>query len=253
MIKMNFIKPLGRWKWISGVIFTFCVGCVPAASEPIQIQTLEVIPSPTSLITATPTDEVVMVSTQTSTPTQEIIPSPTSQITATSTDEVLALLVHDPDVQTGLDEVDQVINTVLEGDINEIRERIKFTTAGCTHVDGLGGPPKCNEDESEGTMVEVLPILGSEGHFIRRSEIHEWQGIDVTGLYAVYLVSENAFTDKDYPAGAYGIIFRTKMPNFIVIYQVENGSIVRIDSRVGSPPDINFEREAEEFILPPPS
>lgn len=179
--------------------------------------------------------------------------TPTRPPIATPTDEVLGVLVHDADIRTGLDEVDQIIDMVLAGDINEFRQRIKFTTSGCTHEMALGGPPKCREGESEGALVEVLPFLGPEGHFLRRDELNEWQGIDVAGLYSVYRVSDEAFSDKDYPAGEYGIVFRTKSPNFIVTLQVENGSILRIDSLFGTPPEINFERDAQEIILPPPN
>ena len=174
--------------------------------------------------------------------------------TATPTDEVLGVLVHDSDSRTGLDEVDQIIDIALTGDINEFRQRIKFTTSGCTHVMALGGPPNCKEGESEGALVEVLPFLGpGEGSHLRRDELNNWQGIDVAGLYAVYRVSDEAYSDKDYPAGEYGIVFRTKDPNIIVTLQVDNGRILRIDTSFGTSPEINFERDAEEIILPPPN
>jgi hypothetical protein len=174
-----------------------------------------------------------------------------TQNTAAPTDEVLGVLVHDADVRTGLDEVDQIIDIVLAGDINEFRQRINFTTSGCTHEMALGGPPKCREGESEGTLVDVLPFLGPEGHFLRSDEINDWQGIDADGLYAVYRVSDEAFSDMDYPTGEYGIVFRTKDPNTLVTLQVENGSILRIDTDFGTPPEINFEGDAQEIILPP--
>jgi hypothetical protein len=184
--------------------------------------------------------------------------TPTLPPTATPTDEVLGVLVHGvlvhyADILTGLDEVDQIIDMVLAGDFNEFRQRIKFTTSGCTHEMALGGPPKCREGESEGALVEVLPFLGPEGHFLRRDELNNWQGIDVAGLYAVYRVSDEAFSSQDYPTGEYGIVFRTKDPQDIVTLQVENGSILRIDSDFGIPPEINFERNAQEIILPPPN
>jgi hypothetical protein len=67
----------------------------------------------------------------------------------------------------------------------------------------------------------------------------------------VYRVSDEAFSDENYPAGEYGIVLRTESPNIIVTLQVENGSILRIDSRFGTPPEMNFERDAQEIILPP--
>jgi hypothetical protein len=197
----------------------------------------------------------------TATPTRRPAATPTRRPAATPTDEVSGVLDHDADTRTGLDEVDQVIDIVLAGDMNEFRQRIRFTTSGCTHVMALGGPPSCREGESEGTLVEVLPFLGSEGSHLRRDEINEWQGIDVAGLYAVYRVSDEAYSSQDYPAGEYGIVFRTKYPQDIVTLQVENGSILRIDSTfimqidsdIGIPPELNFERDAEEIILPPPN
>ena len=187
--------------------------------------------------------------------------TPTRRPATTPTDEVSGVLVHDADTRTGLDEVDQIIDIVLAGDINQFRQRIRFTTSGCTHVMALGGPEKCREGEAEGTLVEVLPFLGSEGSHLRRDEINEWQGIDVAGLYAVYRVSDEAYSTQDYPAGEYGIVFRTIYPHDIVTFQVENGSILRVDSTFimeidsdfSIPPELIFERKAQEIILPPPN
>ena len=248
---MNVNKTLRRWKWISGVMLILCLGCAPIASISSPTQTQEIILSPTSHKTATRTEEVPTVSAPTQ--TQEITPSPTTQITATPTDEVLGVLVHDADIRTGLDDVDQIIDIVLAGDINDFRQRIKFTISDCTHEIALGGPEKCREGEAEGTLVEVLPFLGSEGHFLRRDELNEWQGIDAVGLYAVYRVSDEAYSDKDYPAGEYGIVFSTKDPHEIVTLRVENGRILRVDYHFGTPPEVNFERDAQEIILPTPN
>lgn len=179
--------------------------------------------------------------------------TPTRLPNATPKDDVLEGLVHDADSRTGLEEVDQIIDLVLAGDINEFRQSINFTSSGCTHVMALGGPVNCREGEAEGTLVAVLPFLGAgEGSQLRRDELNNWQGIDAAGLYAVYRVSDEAYSSKDYPAGEYGIVFRTKDPNTIVTLQVKNGSILRIDSLFGTPPEIDFESVAKEIILPSP-
>jgi hypothetical protein len=146
-------------------------------------------------------------------PTGTPIPRPN----VTPTDEgsgvlVDGILVHHADIRTGLNEVDQIIDVVLAGDMNQLRQRIKFTTTGCTHVMALGGPEKCREGETEGALVEVLPFLGAEGSQLRRDELNNWQGIDVAGLYAVYRVSGEAYSSKDYLAGEFGIFFITKDP-----------------------------------------
>jgi hypothetical protein len=166
---------------------------------------------------------------------------------------VNGVLVHYADIETGLDGVDQIIDIILAGNSSEFSQRVRFTTSACTHEMALGGPEKCREGEAEGTLVEVLPFLGPEGQFLRRDEINEWQGIDVAGLHAVFRVSDQAYSSKDYPAGEYGIVFRTKDPQTIVTLQVENGRILRVDSSFGTPPELNFERDAAEIILPPPN
>ncbi len=178
---------------------------------------------------------------------------------ATATEKVSGVLipevlVHNADIRTGLDDVDQIIDIVLAENMNEFRKKIKFTASGCTHVMALGGPEKCRVGEAEGTLVEVLPFLGvGEGSHLRRDELNNWQGIDAAGLYAVYRVSDEAYSSKDYPVGEYGIAFQTIDPYTIVTLQVENGNILRIDSDFGIPPEINFERVAQEIILPPPN
>ncbi|UCD98321.1 MAG: SH3 domain-containing protein [Chloroflexota bacterium] len=177
--------------------------------------------------------------------------TPAEEVSGVMVHEVL---VHQADVRTGLDEVDQIIDVVLAGDRNAFRQKIKFTTTGCTHVMALGGPENCREGEAEGTLIEVLPFLGpGEGSQLRRDEIGNWQGLDIAGLYTVYRLSDEAYSTEDYPAGEYGIVFRSKDPNTLVTLQVENGAILRIDFTFGTPPELDFERNAEEIILAPPN
>ena len=57
-------------------------------------------------------------------------------------------------------ELDPVISAVLSNDLEARRALIHFTTAGCTNAQGLGGPPKCEPGQTEGTPVQYLPILG---------------------------------------------------------------------------------------------
>jgi hypothetical protein len=191
--------------------------------------------------------------------------TPTRRPVATPTDEdsgmlVNGVLVHDADTRTGLEDIDQIINITLAKDMNEFRRRINFTASGCTHVMALGGPEKCKEGEAEGTLVEVLPVLGAgEGSHLRRDDLINWQGIDAAGLYAVYRVSDEEFSSQDYPAGEFGIVFLTNDPQNIVTLQVKYGSILRIDStfiqqidsEFSIPEALDFERIAEELILPP--
>src|SRR6186713_1243049 len=70
---------------------------------------------------------------------------------------------HPLTTQTGIESIDQVLIAVSSGDAGSLHSLIEFTNALCTQKEGLGGPPKCREGEVEGTPVEVLSFLGSEG------------------------------------------------------------------------------------------
>ena len=152
---------------------------------------------------------------------------------------------------TGIAEIDHIIDTVLEGNPEDEFQLLQFSTLGCTHADGLGGPPKCGEGEDEGTKVEVFPFMGSEGHHSRKSEMNDWPGIHATGVYAVYRVSPQAYSDNDFPAGNFAIVFFDENNQPSITVQVSKGKIVRIDHNFGNPPEIDLERDASEIILAP--
>jgi hypothetical protein len=158
------------------------------------------------------------------------------------------------DTRTGLGEIDRILAVVESNDLHGLRDLLGFTTTACTTADGLGGPPKCLVDEADGALVDVLPFLGGEGSFIRKADINDWQGIDVSRLYAVYKVSESAYSEEYIPAGEYAIMFVApdNMPG--VVLQVRNGKIIRIDNVFDeSSRAATLQRDASELILAPPS
>ena len=152
---------------------------------------------------------------------------------------------------TGITEIDHIIDTVLASNPGDEIQLLQFAMLGCTHADGLGGPPKCKEDEEEGTAVEVFPFLGPEGHHMRRNEAEDWSGIQASDVYAVYRVSPVAYSDEAYPAGEYAIVFLTENEEFYLTVQVTDGKVVRIDNGFGNPADTNLEQVASEIILAP--
>jgi Tol biopolymer transport system component len=160
--------------------------------------------------------------------------------------------IHNLETRTGIEEIDRVIDVVFRGNTAELLEIMDFLATGCTTLDGLGGPPKCVEGQEKGSLVEVFPFLGSEGHFLWRTDTTEWQGINISGLFAVYRVSENAYTDPNYPRGEYAIVFLGNNDFTDYTFNVTDGLIVRIDSGFGEIPQIDFEKDASEIILPPP-
>ena len=128
---------------------------------------------------------------------------------------------------TEMPELNNVIEIVLSGDVEAQRSLIRFTQTECTNAEGLGGPPKCLAGETEGASVDVLPLLGPEGSFIRRDEIEDWDGLHVSELFAAYEVSEAVYSDENYPRGEYALVFIESNENLqmSVTLQVTDGRI----------------------------
>jgi len=141
------------------------------------------------------------------------------------------------DTRTGISEIDPVLAAVESGDPQELRSLIQYTTAPCTWKEGLGGPPKCREGEAEGTILEVLPFLGSEGSFIRKGESASWPGIDASALYAVLRVADNAAGEQYYLPGEYVAYFLQKGDKPGVGLHITDGRIVRVDALFNGPSD----------------
>src|SRR4051794_19392686 len=86
---------------------------------------------------------------------------------------------------TGMQDVNTIIDALIEQDTDTIQSHVQFIQLPCTHQNGLGGPPKCEEGQEEGTVVEVFPILGTEGFYLTPDTIQGLQP-NVSELYAVY-------------------------------------------------------------------
>jgi hypothetical protein len=153
--------------------------------------------------------------------------------------------------RTGIADIDAVLAAVESGDPQQLRDLVHITTVVCTKAEGLGGPPKCMQNEAEGTLVKGLPILGPEGQFLREWEISKFPGVYVIGLYAVYGVSDSAYSEEAYPAGEYAAMFKAAENQPNVVIQIRGG-IVRIDYLY--PPislDETIQRDASELVLAP--
>ncbi len=172
-------------------------------------------------------------------------------VTSTVTEEPKSPEYHPLSTRTGIADVDAVLAAVESDDAQSLRDLIRFTTVGCTKAEGMGGPPKCREGEAEGTLVNVLPFLGPEGSFIYESDLPNFLPMQVLGIYAVYSVSDSAYSEEAYPAGEYAVMFTTEEDQIFVVYQIREG-IVRIDT-VFSPStrDAVIQRDASELVLAP--
>jgi len=153
--------------------------------------------------------------------------------------------------RTDIPDVDTVIAAVESEDPQQLRDLIRFITVGCTTADGLGGPPKCQAGEADGTLVEVFPFLGPEGHFMHKTELSNFSGVDVIGIYAAYTVSDTAYSEEAYPVGEYAVMFRGGENQPDVVIQIRGG-VIRMDTLY--PPtslDAIIQRDAAEMILVP--
>lgn len=162
----------------------------------------------------------------------------------------LQLAVYPGGARTGQLDLDLIIDAVLAHDMNALRGLTSYIQTGCTQFEGLGGPPKCQEDEAEGTVVEVVPFLGAEGTHQRVAEFENWIGPDVLGLLAVYKTSTSIFSDENYPAGDYAIMFLNRDGISDVTLQVRQGRVVRFDYGFPGSVETKLAADAGEMVLP---
>lgn len=183
--------------------------------------------------------------------TQVSVPTPTPELLQPM--PPARVLYHPLDTITQIEEIDLILAAVASGDTQAVRNLFGFTTTACkTVVNALGGPPPCRAGEKEGTMVDVLPFLGSEGSYLRKEEVSNFPGLNVIGVYAIYQVSATAYSEENFPKGDYGIMLTApeNLPN--IVLQIKNGQIVRIDY-IFDPSSVEtiLERDAANFVLPP--
>ncbi|HLA08144.1 MAG TPA: hypothetical protein VJ022_11900 [Anaerolineales bacterium] len=158
------------------------------------------------------------------------------------------------DTRTGNDTIDIVLSAVASGDTQELVKLFSYTRIACRTVNALGGPPPCREGEAEGILVEVLPSLSGEGSYLRKTDVGNFPGLNVIGLYAVYEVSDSAYQDEYFPAGDHGIALIGGDGAPDIVLQVRNEGIVRIDyifDAHGSGLAEVLERNAANLIIPP--
>jgi hypothetical protein len=162
----------------------------------------------------------------------------------------LQLAIYPPESRTGLTGLDLIIDTILDHDYPGLKDLSSYLITGCTNTEGLGGPPQCAEGEVEGTMLEVIPFLGPEGHHSRRTDYESWNGPDALGLLAVYSTSSGTYSDPIYPAGEYALVFLLSSGIETVTLQVDAGKIIRYDYNFNGLSEKDLEERAEDIILP---
>jgi hypothetical protein len=139
-------------------------------------------------------------------------------------------------VESTIEEIKPVL--IAMSGYGDLRSLVEYVSTACTTADGLGGPPKCSPGETEGTMVEVFPILATEGHFVRPEEIDPALEIVAKGLYAVYRPLPTPDLVDWWPSGEYALLFDREfndIPNPVTAI-VRDGKLVRLVFSIGMTP-----------------
>jgi hypothetical protein len=134
-----------------------------------------------------------------------------------------------------LETIRPVINAFLYGSVTDRVNLVSYSTTACTTADGLGGPPKCESGETEGSLVEVLPVLAGEGSFSKPESVEGALDFVVMDLFAVYRIPADAYQEDYWPAGEYGVIFTREInavPMPVTVF-LEDGRIVRLQHHLG--------------------
>ena len=164
---------------------------------------------------------------------------------------------HPLSTRTGIETVDRVLDAVGSSDPQALRDQVEFLTTPCTKQEGFGGPAKCREAEAEGTSVEGLAFISSEGGIIRKDEIENWTGVDAAGIYAVYEVNAAAgFSEQYYPSGKHVILLVRGESEPALALRIGESGIVRVDDVFDFSPEAlraKVEAEALNVLLPPKS
>jgi len=155
----------------------------------------------------------------------------------------------DTQTYTGISEVDSVVQTLLTGEQDAIRRLIQFTEIDCTKMEGLGGPPRCETEEVEGTPILVFPILAQSGYYIRPNEINKIK-LSFTELYAVYQTTgKTSISEDGRPTGEYGLIFieQDSIASSSTVFLI-NGKISGLVANLSKTPAEALERAKGKIV-----
>jgi len=103
--------------------------------------------------------------------------------------------------------------------------------------------------------MQVLPILGSEGHYATPEEIDRTLAFvaGVKGVVSISPAAGEAAAEPWWTMGVYEIVFLQDTDGYplAILFYVENGKIVRLSYRPGEWLSELNGRIGEEWLLPP--
>jgi len=163
-----------------------------------------------------------------------------------------------PTTPSGIPYVDAVIEAVQSGDPQAFKDLFVLHMVPCTTERWLLRQSLCPQGETDGTLVQTLPMLSADLGHLTVDEINSWQGIGEARLYAVYRTGSYTYSDEFFPAGEFAVAFVPVGSSFVFILQVTRDGIVRIDYCgvhldicPGSTIEEIFREYPSEFIMGP--
>ncbi|MQC19071.1 MAG: hypothetical protein DWG83_00660 [Chloroflexi bacterium] len=143
--------------------------------------------------------------------------TPTATPTATATaspSPTAAPTEATPSTPTGIVEVDAVIAAVEARDARALAALLTWQETACVTPRGMGagGPPECEQGETNGTAARVLPVAGCEGYFVRDagSTLTDFLA-DAGALHSVVEAPNYDRPEPYWPVGDVYINFRAVM------------------------------------------
>lgn len=170
-------------------------------------------------------------------------PSTTPAPSAAPTDAGAA-----PPSRTGVQDIDAIIEAVLTRDTEALASMVRLRPLAC-----VGPTPSslgalfCEDAETEGTVIDVLPVAQCESHYTRRDELDRVLLFESSiDLYSVHKLDDQyaaVFTQQPDAGG----------PLFGVMVGIDRGLINYIDYGCGQTAAQLVENVAEEdFLISPP-
>jgi hypothetical protein len=110
--------------------------------------------------------------------------------------------------RTGSPFLDVIVEGVDARDVAALAALIQPTEIGCTHVEGLGGPPKCAPEQAEGDLVWAFPGAACHGYWSDTPAQSVATLVHHTrGLYAAAAVAGDASLGGEWPVADTLLVF----------------------------------------------
>lgn len=162
---------------------------------------------------------------------------------------------------TGIREVDQVIDLLLDGSRVDLLSALRMQMVPCTMVEGMGGPPKCWQaappqagdaektfpppgTPPQGTPIEVFPISTCELEWRTEPEpVVDLLTRYPVELFAVVAFDRGPFAEAYLPRASHGVVLEELRPDagrLGVMVLVQDGGIVYVDWLCGGDATVFF-------------